>query len=179
MTKYDVNDEYFAWLCDLACGNRYSERISYKKLLAYLHSKTFRYILSRDENRAEDGIELRHMFVYESNCSVDDEELLDGPCSVLEMMLALTLKCEGLMDDAQIGDRTRQWFWIMIGNLGLGSMNDSRFDRRYVDTTIERFLERDYEPNGRGGLFVIRGCEDDLRDVEIWHQLCWYLDSIM
>ena len=47
-----------------------------------------------------------------------------------------------------------------------------------VEDVIERFLDREYGPDGKGGLFTVRHCEYDLRDVEIWYQLCWYLDSI-
>ena len=53
------------------------------------------------------------------------------------------------------------------------------FDKQYVTKVIGRFLNREYEPNGKGGLFIINNCNDDLRDVEIWYQLCWYLDSII
>lgn len=177
MTQYDINNEYFDWLCDLAC-KKYSDRVSYRKLLSHLHSIEFRYLISRDENRAEDGLELRHMFVYENDYRDDVELYIDGPCSVLEMIVALSLKCEGIMDNAQIGDQTKRWFWEMIINLGLGSMTDDNYNDVYVERTIDRFLDRDYEPDGRGGLFTVRHCEDDLRDVEIWHQLCWYLGSI-
>ena len=82
------------------------------------------------------------------------------------------------MDDPKMGDRTGQWFWGMITNLGLGSMTDDRFDEKHVDECVDRFLYRKYERNGRGGLFTIRNCDRDLRKAEIWHQLCWYLDSI-
>jgi hypothetical protein len=96
------------------------------------------------------------------------------------MMVALALACEeDIMDNTSYGNRTGQWFWGMIVNLGLGSMTDGRYDERRVDEIIDRFLDRDYEPNGEGGLFTIRHCDRDLRDVEIWHQLCWYLDSII
>ena len=67
----------------------------------------------------------------------------------------------------------------MITNLGLGSMYDSNYDKIYVRKTVERFLNRDYEPNGKGGLFTIRNCNRDLRQVEIWYQLNWYLNSIV
>ena len=39
-------------------------------------------------------------------------------------------------------------------------------------------MNREYEPNGKGGLFTIRGCEEDLTEVEIWYQLNWYLNTI-
>ena len=95
------------------------------------------------------------------------------------MMVALAIRCEEtIMDDPQVGSRTGQWFWGMINNLGLGAMIDEKFDKNYVKEIVDRFLNRDYEPDGRGGLFTIRHCEDDLRNVEIWNQLCWYLDSI-
>lgn len=83
------------------------------------------------------------------------------------------------MDDPNVGNRTAQWFWSMINNLDLGSMTDSRFDKRFVDERLDIFLNRKYEPDGKGGLFRIRGCDRDLRTVEIWYQLCWYLDSIV
>ena len=82
------------------------------------------------------------------------------------------------MDDPAYGDRTGQWFWNMVASLGLGSMEDSKFDRTEAEKIVSNFLSRNYEPNGKGGLFTIRDCEEDLRNVEIWNQLCWYLDSI-
>lgn len=83
------------------------------------------------------------------------------------------------MDDPGIGDRTGQWFWGMITNLGLGGLNDDRYDPDYVDDVLDRFLDRDYDPDGRGGLFTIRHCDADLRDVQIWTQMLWYLDTIV
>mgnify|MGYP003235589453 FL=1 len=95
------------------------------------------------------------------------------------MILALAIRCEEtIMDDPSIGDRTQQWFWGMITNLGLGSMTDSRFDRDAANDILERFLDREYEPDGKGGLFTVRNCDSDLRDVEIWYQMCWYLNHI-
>lgn len=172
-----INNEYFTWLISLVCKNRYSNSVSFKRLLSYLHDTEFRYLLELDGNRAEDGIDLRYRFSTESD--LEDADLyLDGPCSVLEMMIALSIRCEDtITDDGDIGNRTKQWFWGMITNLGLGSMSDDRFDELYVRDTVERFLNREYEPDGNGGLFTIRNCEYDLRDVEIWYQLCWYLDK--
>lgn len=175
----EINDKYFEWLFNLACGDRYSRNTSYRKLLTYLHSVEFTYIIPMDANRAEDGVDLRYRYTLEHDC----EELLSylsGPCSVLEMITALSIRCEEtIMDNPALGDRTRQWFWSMISNLGLGHMMDQYFDQREADDIILRFLNREYEPDGRGGLFTIKHCKKDLRRVEIWYQLCWYLDDIV
>ena len=175
-----INSDYFAWMYERMCGDRFSRRVSFRKLLSYLHNTEFKYLLPMDENRAEDGTYLRYLFALDYTSVSRADEYLDGPCSVLEMMVALSLCCEeDYMDDPDVGNRTGQWFWGMIVNLGLGSMIDSRFDRRIVDEVVGRFLDREYEPNGKGGLFTIRRCDRDLRDVEIWHQMCWYLDTLI
>lgn len=174
-----IQNEYFEWIFDLVCGKRYSKNVSYRKLLMHMHNTEFIYFIPKDANRAEDGIDLRYRFtlVVDNNNAL---EYLDGPCSVLEMMVALAIRCEeNIMDDPNVGDRTSQWFWGMVVNLGLGSMTDDIFDRRIVDDILDRFLNREYEPNGEGGLFTIKDCEKDLRKFEIWYQLCWYLDSIV
>lgn len=175
MTRNEIKEYYFDWLCDLVCKDRYSKSVSYSKLLAHLHDVEFTYLITMDQNRAENGIALRWRFY----CETDYHVATNDPCSVLEMMVALAISCENIMDDPHVGDRTGQWFWGMIVNLGLGSMTDYKFDRIYVDAVIQRFLDREYEPNGKGGLFTVKNCKTDLRTVEIWNQLCWYLGTIM
>ena len=56
-------------------------------------------------------------------------------------------------------------------------MTDEKFNRDYVNKVIYNFLERNYDPDGKGGLFYIRNVKADLRNIEIWTQLCWYLDN--
>lgn len=175
-----INDTYFDWLSDLVYKYQYSGQFSYRKLLKYLHSIDFRYSVPKDRNRAEDGIELRYRFADEYITVENEVPYVEEPCSVLEMMVALAIRCEeSIMDDPTKGDRTGQWFWGMITNLGLGSMKDPKFDRVYVHDVIERLLDRDYEPDGTGGLFTVRDCMYDMRTVEIWRQLCYYLDTIV
>lgn len=179
MLRNNIREDYFRWMSDIACDGRYSKHVTYDKLLRLLFSTEFTWLIPLDENRAADGISLRYRFAVERGYR-DIPEELDGPCSVLEMILMLALRCEeNIMDDPEYGDRKQQWFWSMINNLGLGSMYDIRFDLEYCENVIRAFLDREYEPNGKGGLFTIKNCDADLRDVEIWYQLCWYLDSYM
>lgn len=182
MTRNELHKEYFEWMYQLVCNEKYTKRLSYRKLLTHLHDMDFTYIIGMDGNRAEDGIDLRYRFGYERqhNGPMIATYLDDRPCSVLEMLTALAIRCEEhIMDDPDIGDRTGQWFWSMISNLGLSSLNDASFDSIFLNQVITRFLNREYERNGEGGLFTVNNSKYDLRTVEIWYQMCWYLDDIL
>ena len=175
-------NEYFEWLCASVTRDRFSSNISYRKLLMHLHSVPFVAIVPFDDNRAEDGKNLRYRYSLSNVCGGNSRLVansLESSCSILEMMVALSIRCEEFMDDMSIGDRTGEWFWGMIVNLGLGSMVDTSYDERYVDEVITKFLSRKYKRDGRGGLFTVKNSTKDLRKVEIWRQMCWYLDSII
>ena len=126
MTKNEIINEYFEWLSYVVCGEQYEGGVSYRKLLTHLHEVEFTYILPMDENRAGNGINLRYRWALDIDEDTDYIlDVLDGPCSVLEMMVALALHCEeNIMDDPMYGNRTGQWFWGMVNNLGLGAMSD-------------------------------------------------------
>lgn len=182
MTRYELNYEYYVWMCRLVCDGHDPEDSFYDVLLQHLHGIDFNYSLPMDGNRAADGVDLRYRFGYENH--YDDvliSSYLDNrPCSVLEMMVALALHCEEhIMDDPNKGNRIDQWFWEMIQSLGLISMRDSDYDANYTNDVIQRFLDHEYRPDGEGGLFTIRNATEDLRNVEIWYQMNWYLNSIL
>lgn len=177
----NLTDEYFDWMCSLVVSKRYST-VSYDKLLHYLYNTEFLPIFPHDENRAGDGIDLRYSFADETGHSgAEVAAYLDiRGCSMLEMMVALARRCEvHIMDDSTYGDRTGEWFWNMIVSLGLGHMDDNNFDERYTQNVVDIFMSRNYSPDGEGGLFTIKGCDRDLRTVEIWYQLCWYLNTLL
>lgn len=182
MTKNELNNEYFKWMIGLVYDERYLRKTSYQKLLRRLHEIDFEYILAMDGDRAEDGTDLRYRFAYENGYDgrVIAAYLDDRPCSVLEMMIALAVRCEEhIMDDPDVGDRTGQWFWNMIVSLGLGGMTDTKFNDIYVDNVIDRFFKRQYKRNGEGGLFTVHKHRQDMRTVVIWYQMCFYLEEIM
>lgn len=173
-----IRNQYFEWLYNYVCKGRVNDKVSYRKLFMLLHNTEFTFYIREDFNRARDGIDLRYRFanVINDNHVID---ILDEPCSVLEMILALAIRTEEtIMDDPRYGDRTNQWFWGMISTLELSYMTDDNFDRDKANKKIYNFLERQYSPDGKGGLFYIRNCNEDLTQVDIWSQLCWYLDNI-
>ena len=181
MTRDILKNEYFDWMYDLVCDGGYNRRRSYRKLLTYLHDREFHYILDMDGNRAADGTDLRYRFAYENNYGYARvaRHLDDRGCSVLEMMVALAIRCEeDYMGDPDIGNRTGRWFFGMLESLGLVPMYDSAFDKQIVDNIVDKFLDRKYERNGEGGLFTIYDDRRDMRTAEIWYQMCWYLDDL-
>lgn len=180
MMKERIENTYFNWMQKLVMNDGGFERLGYQKLLRHLHGRTFIYRIDMDGNREGDGIDLRYRFGQDAGYpqTVIANFLDIKPCSVLEMMVALAFRCEErIACDPDAGDRTGFWFWDMIKNLGLDGMSDIKYDARKVDKVIDIFLYRKYRPDGTGGLFVLKEHQDDLRTVEIWYQMMWYLDE--
>lgn len=173
-----VRARYFRWMTNLVCGDGYGGRSSWRKLFRLLYDTQFIYILDMDSNRANDGVDLRYRFAYESG--MDEQEakqfLDDRPCTVLEMMVALACRCEEqIMYDPDNGNRTGKWFFGMIHSLGLSDMDDDGFMREPAADILHRFMRREYDYYGRGGLFTLQHPKTDMRDMEIWYQLMGFL----
>ena len=174
--EVDINEEYFEWMYQEVDGK------GKRKLLERLDSIRFYAIHPLDENRVFDGLAVRKKFCEYANVpeSVMNIKMEGVECSVLEMMFGLAIRAEDtIMADEDYGDRASMWFWIMVKSLGLYEMTDDKYDYDYVDHTVARFLERDYEPDGKGGLFTIANFNKDMRDIDIWMQMSHFFTSIM
>lgn len=183
MDRQELKELYFQWLYGkvFSWDKDFDERFTFTKLLRYLHSVTFYSSFEMDENRAVDGMDLRYEFGYEKGYSDQDITIYldDTPCSVLEMMVALAIRCErNFMLDNEYGDRTGQWFRKMLSSLGFSGMYNANFDQDKAEEIIERFLNHEYEANGKGGLFAIKHPTRDMRTQEIWGQLSSYINTI-
>jgi len=177
----ELKDTYFDWMTSLVIPN-VSERGRYSNLLASLEDNVFYFTIPLDENRYIDGMALRNRFAYENgiNESYALQEFDNKKCSMLEMLVALSLRIEEqIMEDADMGNRISTWFFEMIKTLRLYHMTDDNFDPGWVKYRIDSLLNHKYESNGDGGLFRVDKPRQDLRSVEIWYQMVWYLDSIM
>lgn len=178
-----MNDAYFRWLIGLIgdqyiCGN-------YQRLLWKLFCTDYIWELELDENRAEDGLYFRSIFAQNMGLSENDYMYLKGlgcdtsrPCSILEMFIALSRKAEDdLVHDPDYGDRTAQWFWEIMENLGLDLYDDYQFYEEEVDRILDIFLHHKYANNGSGGAFPIRNYTKDLRKTDLWWQMNAYMEE--
>lgn len=167
--------DYYQWLLEKVNG--YAEPYyNYSLLLNELHSIEFTWSIKRDENRAFDGEKLRWIYMDENN--IPDLYYTPGvKCSVLEMLIGLSLRCDiDIMGEGDEPDASK-WFWIMIDNLDLMRCTDDNFSPGYVRQQIEIWLDRVYQRNGKGSPFPLRKSHRDQRKVEIWLQMCGYLSE--
>jgi hypothetical protein len=170
-----IATDYFQWLCEKV--NIDTEDKSYWLLAKALHSKEFYSTVPNDDNRGNDGKKLREQYSEENgNCPFDP---IDGPCTMLEMLIALSERFEDIMSDPEEYDRTSKWFWEMLKNLGLDTYEDINYYDLWeggdVDEILNTVLERTYRRNGKGGLFPLKESKKDQRKVEIWYQMCAYV----
>lgn len=176
-----VNATYVIWLTDIATEG-HAKDCRYIQLFAQLMNTPFRWCagIPLDENRAYDGRSLRKKFCKHtgSDMALSPE---DAPASVLEVLVALAMRIESdIMHDSEYGDRTSLWFKYMIESLGLDQCTDVAYDASYVNATLERFMDRQYEPCGRGGLFTTADPTVLMPTIEIWQQAqIWLLHDIM
>lgn len=165
---------YFNWLCAKVINPTVrTPSTTYDTLLRTLHNTEFVWLLSGDDNRAEDGKELRREFLLMGDIPDHVEWRTQTPCSVLEMLIAFSKRAE--FNSNQLA---KDWFWEMIRNLNLDHMTDafatgtSPFE---IQEVLEHFLWRQYARDGDGGLFPLVIPTGDQRKQEIWHQFCDYL----
>lgn len=173
-----ILNDYFTWIYETMCEGLDE---SFYKLFDFLYNCQFTWSIPEDASRAVDGKNFRYQFgyLYEIPRSVIDETFGDAPASVLEVLAALAYRCENsIMTNTKLGDRTAQWFWSMLASIGVSRETDDDFDALRVQHKIHIFLNRTYKPNGKGGAFTIHDKSKDMRRVDLWYQMCYYLNEL-
>jgi hypothetical protein len=110
---------YFNWLCAKVIRVEVpTPSLTYWNLFRKLFSTEFVWLLSGDDNRCEDGLELRREFLMESG--LEGESVNPVGCSIFEMLIGLARRLE-----FNTSDSTAFWFWHLLTNLGLSEINDA------------------------------------------------------
>lgn len=162
---------YFNWLCAKVVDTTDDPRSGlYWNLLRLLQQTEFVWRVMGDDNRAEDGKELRSEFILEADIPDRPEWRNIVGCSVLEMLIAFARRAE-FQTDIPVKD----WFWMFITNLELHLFDDRNWDPEFADDILQQFIWRTYSSSGHGGLFPIMEPLLDQREVEIWYQFSEYV----
>lgn len=184
-----LKEEYFDWLVNNLLGKSIFSR--YTKLCKELHSKKFRWFVHNDDNRCEDGLNLRDIFIEKKNLDESHLEVkyfLKGDCTVLEMMVALAQRMNNLMydiNDTQ-NDKTPKFFHEILVNLNLNRFVDGYnlgrdFDpvsEAQINEVLEIMMDRTYGVDGLGGMFPLKKHHrEDQSKVEIYYQMMYWLDE--
>jgi hypothetical protein len=166
-----IESTYFNWLCAKVMKTENSTpSLTYWTLLRKLHGTEFIWLIPGDENRADDGLDLRHEFLSESRLTSGQAWLRQG-CSVLEMLIAFSRKAV-----FQAERSIEYWFWLFIENLGLSEFNDASDPNvEAIEDIVERFIWRTYKFDGTGGMCPLQNPSSDQTEVEIWYQFSEYL----
>jgi hypothetical protein len=171
-----LDEMYLKWLYRFIANPRYKHHTKTHWVLAKLLFTTeFTWTIPNDDNRAEDGKDLRWQFVQELELYWVDEYWFQEGCSMLEMLIALAKRLEFE------SDRTlKDWFWELIRNTGIPYATDILYAKDsdladHVRACMSTVIHRTYAPDGRGGLFPQKSTTRDQRDVELWYQLSEYL----
>jgi len=182
-SPFEVRERYFAWLTSFVVDGL-SQRYSFEKLLWGLFEMDFYSEVENDDNRATDGEALRSDFASCGSADrLDVSVIFERPCSVLEMLVALSLRIDDeIMWNPAKGCRSAKWFWEMVSNLGLGDLTDDVFEREdgylRMKFAVGRMLGRTYQKDGIGGLFPLPGTDLNMRETEIWYQMNAYFLNV-
>lgn len=171
-----LDEVYLKWLYRKVLSPK-SQNASrtYWNLLNHLYRRKFIWFIPNDDNRAEDGRDLRLEFFRHKQVE-KDHIWYELECSVLEMLVALSVRLSFEADDT-----IAKWFWELIDNLGLTKFNDlvygdiNSYEAKEIDVAVDRLNNRTYRFDGFGGLFPLENPHEDQRKVEIWYQLSHYL----
>lgn len=167
-----IEEVYFNWLYSKVASVDVTPTpsLTWVTLIRDLHNTEFAWLITGDDNRAEEGLDLRVEFFRESGLD-QDSPWSSVPCSVLEMMIAFSRRASFASELSP-----REWFWIFLENLGVAEYSDNRLGiSQIVNEVLDPFIWRTYDTHGNGGMFPLNEPEHDQTTVELWYQFCEYV----
>jgi hypothetical protein len=163
MKKIDY--EYFEWLVSQI--ETPPNKKTYNELFSRMHNLEFVWLVPNDDNRVQDGLDLRPEFLNGKNRKIDLPWV-----TILEVLVAVSRRLA-----FTAGGEPEPWAWRLIKNLHLNKMSDplttDKLNR--IDDILYNFVWRQYKRNGEGGLFPLKYTLDDQTKIEIWYQMNAYV----
>jgi len=177
----NVSEVYLDWLMNQIRDEDSWKLKTHQKLIRQLHNTTFLVCDPNDQAREDDGYDLRWRYKWDAGLMdngnyVFVNNIPDEKCSILEMMIALAMRADE--NFTRGSNLTAPFiFWSMVKSLGLLGETDNIYDEINVMYRLDTFNNRMYEPNGHGGLFILRTSDENMRNIDIWNQLCRWINE--
>lgn len=165
MNQLDV--DYFQWLTSLIqtpIGKTYG------LLFERMHNLEFLWTVPHDENRIQDGADLRSEFCGETRQHLQLEFV-----TTLEVLVALSRRLAFVA-----GGEEEFQAWNLLKNLKLHKMSDplTQANANRIEAILEALIWRTYRQDGHGGFFPLNNPEEDQTKVEIWNQMQHYVTEM-
>lgn len=165
-----INEQYFDFLCQEGQLTKVP-CVRYMDLWRLLHQVPFHVELQRDENRMGDAMELRRRFLGIRGNHFDSVQYI----SVFEVLLAFAMRID-LEYVGTPGEKHPDRIMLeMIKNLGIDKFDGVQYGESFVRNKLNRWMYREYNFNGIGGLFPVRQDSRDQRLLEMWEQMLSYV----
>lgn len=144
---------------------------AYFEMLDHMFKTKFDWFIPNDNNRAQDGVDLRNRFIFERSTGRPDRSWLSEDCSFLEMVIALANRLA-----FQIDESLPNAFWHILRNIGIDdSFCDELIDHQVLEDILYTVIWRNYEEDGSGGFFPLEDYSKDQREVELLYQMYAYV----
>jgi hypothetical protein len=176
-TMNRLSHEYYDWLVtqiDIRGARTFNE------LFGRMHELEFVWFVPNDDNRVQDGLDLRNEFLNKHGHASrretrDFSEAMNKGATVLEVLVALSRRVA-----FTAGGHPKQWAWKLIENLDLDKSSDplTRHKHEKVDEILDSLIWRTYHRDGQGGFFPLNWADQDQTKVEIWYQMNKYVNEI-
>jgi hypothetical protein len=168
-------EAYFHWLADQVRDGGGHHAHTYWDMLRILNDVEFIWKIPNDDNRLEDGLDLRLEFFDEQGVTEGRSKEAFGPCSILEVLVGISRRMAFVAGEAAEG-----WAWVLVENLRFHYFTDplSVNDGAKIHELLYNLNWRLYEPDGTGGFFPLAWPNEDQRKVEIWYQMHAYVMEI-
>ncbi len=175
MTK-QISYDYYGWLISQI---KTPNSRTFLELFERLHNVEFVWTVPNDDNRVQDGLDLRNEYLntlprVSAREIASFNSALHG-CTMLELLVSLSRRVA-----FTAGGEAEDWAWQLLQNLRLHKMSDPLTAEKAsrIDEAVDTVIWRTYQRDGRGGFFPLKWAEQDQTKVEIWYQMNKYVMEI-
>lgn len=173
--------DYLCWLMN-QCQLEAEGPAGYLKLCEVLQDIYFVSLIEFDENRIEEGKELREEWADTDGGDIYElEGLIPYTCTALELILVMARRMCFEMSDSQYEAGIGKWVMELLENAGLATFRNDIFEidpegsTQKIKMILHDIIYRRYMPNGSGSFFPSDGYKGDVRQDELLVQMNNYL----